>query len=253
MNYKLLNCLLASCVLSYCPYISQASESVIVEIGSGNEDVKRRLSDEDNINNRKQHSENGSVNNVSNQYGNIDDNDDECNSKEDQVSCGWIENIKKQMNSGPRVEYDPHTMWFDYQALFEKTRNAVLEIKDDIKVEHTEFSENDVARKALFGDSNYEQTLQKILSGDINAQCDVLCSSLYDFFYDHEYDFYDIGFYDRNILLKNYMYYLGLIVSLSNNKSFCEEYEKYASYIPNDLNCFRSFNINYKNVMDSLI
>ena len=38
-----------------------------------------------------------------------------------------------------RVEYDPEIMWFDYQSLFDKTRNAVLYIDCNFEIKHTDF------------------------------------------------------------------------------------------------------------------
>ena len=38
-----------------------------------------------------------------------------------------------------RVKYDPEIMWFDYQSLFDKTRNAVLDIDCNFEIKHTDF------------------------------------------------------------------------------------------------------------------
>ena len=44
-----------------------------------------------------------------------------------------------------RVEYDPEIMWFDYQSLFDKTRNAVLDIDCNIEIKHTDFKYDECA------------------------------------------------------------------------------------------------------------
>jgi len=74
------------------------------------------------------------------------------------------------MNNHPmRIEYDPESMWFDYQALFDQTKNWVLHYDspifkklETILVQHTDFEENTLAKKA-FGD--------KINNTLINAAC----------------------------------------------------------------------------------
>ena len=48
------------------------------------------------------------------------------------------------------IIYDPEKMWFDYQALFDKTRNRILGLNDNIKVKHTDFKENYLARLVIF-------------------------------------------------------------------------------------------------------
>ena len=41
-------------------------------------------------------------------------------------------------------------MWFYYQELFDKTRNRILGLNDNIKVKHTDFKENQLARLVIF-------------------------------------------------------------------------------------------------------
>ena len=58
--------------------------------------------------------------------------------------------VKKILNTEPRVEYDMLEMWFDYQALFDKVKCKILEVDNDIEVEHVDFSECDNIRNILF-------------------------------------------------------------------------------------------------------
>ena len=44
-----------------------------------------------------------------------------------------------------RVEYDPEIMWFDYQSLFDKTRNTVLDIDCNIEIKHIDFKDDECA------------------------------------------------------------------------------------------------------------
>ena len=61
-------------------------------------------------------------------------------------------------------------MWFDYQNLFEKARNKVLNIPDNIIVEHEDFEKNFIARHALFFSDNIDTNLlEKLLDGDLES------------------------------------------------------------------------------------
>jgi len=53
-----------------------------------------------------------------------------------------------KLNDKTRVEYDPEIMWFDYQTFFDKTKNAVLDINYNIKINHTNFKHNKCASNA---------------------------------------------------------------------------------------------------------
>ncbi|MBR1944286.1 MAG: hypothetical protein IJ848_02315 [Alphaproteobacteria bacterium] len=246
MNYKLLNCLLASCILSYCSNTAQASDC-IKRSGSagtlvGNKSINDNIM---KVSASPQYSSNSTKNSIDSSS---NDNDDEGDIEEDQVLydySGLIDTMRQQMNSGLKVKYSPFTMWFDYQSLFEKTRNTVLEIKDDIKVEHTEFSENDVAREALFGNSDYENTLNKILCGDIETQQQVM-SNLFSAYCRNKNKF------SGSFMLNNYYYLLGVIAALSKNEFVRNKYIEHAISIPNDFYECNILKINYYNIMSGL-
>ncbi len=89
-----------------------------------------------------------------------DDNCKSINSTEHQTSESSSLNLSKTesassfMNNYPmRIEYDPEIMWFDYQALFDQTKNWVLhndpifKIKEfeTIPVQHTDFEKKTLA------------------------------------------------------------------------------------------------------------
>ena len=53
-------------------------------------------------------------------------------------------------NCTRKVKYNPDIMWFDYQALFDKTRNKVFGKTDNIEVKHVDFTKNTIARNGVF-------------------------------------------------------------------------------------------------------
>ena len=62
-------------------------------------------------------------------------------------------------------------MWFDYEALFKKTKSFVLKQDNNIEVDHTDFNKDLVARDCLCdGIQNYDYYINNILNGDINIQ-----------------------------------------------------------------------------------
>ena len=61
------------------------------------------------------------------------------------------QDIQKMVDNCTRkVQYNPEKMWFDYQALFDKTRNKILGKTDNIKVKYTDFDKNIIAKQAIF-------------------------------------------------------------------------------------------------------
>ena len=80
-----------------------------------------------------------------------------------------------------RVEYDPEIMWFDYQSLFDKTRNTVLDIDCNIEIKHTDFKYDECAANAT-GIKKNSELLQSILSGSIDSVCEVV-NKIFDLLY----------------------------------------------------------------------
>ena len=74
-------------------------------------------------------------------------------------------------NCTRQVYYNPEKMWFDYQALFDKTKNKVLGKIDNIKVKHTDFDKNVIAREAMFYNDKVDiNLLNEVSDGDLNSQ-----------------------------------------------------------------------------------
>ena len=78
-------------------------------------------------------------------------------------------------NCTRKVKYNPDIMWFDYQALFDKTRNKVFGKTDNIEVKHVDFTKNTIARNGVF--DSYEidtNMLNKALEGDLKSQINMV-------------------------------------------------------------------------------
>ena len=74
-----------------------------------------------------------------------------------------IKSIKYILNAGK------NKMWFDYEALFKKTKSFVLKQDINIEVDHTDFDNDIVARDCLSdGKENYAYYINNILNGDIS-------------------------------------------------------------------------------------
>ena len=100
----------------------------------------------------------------------MEGSDDDCksiNSTEHQTSessslnLSRTESASNVMNHHPiRIEYEPESMWFDYQALFDQTKiwvlhnDPIFKIKEfeTIPVQHIDFEKNTLAKEVLFGD-----------------------------------------------------------------------------------------------------
>ncbi len=77
-------------------------------------------------------------------------------------------------NKEKKVPYDPNIMWFDYQALYDKTKSIVLEENTNIKVEHTDFETNTLARTVLGIENKNCLVIVDTLSGVDAAQMSLL-------------------------------------------------------------------------------
>ena len=78
-------------------------------------------------------------------------------------------------NCTRKVKYNPDIMWFDYQALFDKTRNKVFGKTDNIEVKHVDFTKNTIARNGVFeSDEIVTNMLNKALEGDLKNQINMV-------------------------------------------------------------------------------
>ena len=133
-------------------------------------------------------------------------------------------------NHNIRIEYDSENMWFDYQALFDKTRNRILGLNDDIKVRHTDFKENQLARLNLFREDSehfdiINEQLIRLINGDILSYV-VLISNFHRAFA-FRYDKKSlVTIIQKNLpeIYENYFYFIGIVSSLGNRIIFDDQY-----------------------------
>ena len=167
----------------------------------------------------------------------MEGSDDDCNSinsTEHQTSGSSSLNISRTestnsvMNSHQmRIEYNPENMWFDYQALFDKTRNRILGLNDDIKVRHTDFKANQLARLVVF--SNYDDNLIKdylseIINGDTTGYLTIV--SNFQRAIALRYDGESLVIVENNLptIYLNYFYFVGIVSSLGSRVIFDRQY-----------------------------
>lgn len=152
--------------------------------------------------------------------------------------------VKKILNTSPRIEYDEDEMWFDYQALFDKVKCSILEVDNDIEVEHIDFSECDDYRNILFNE-NYEKQLSEILKGDMDAIQTVTYNFLMKEPWKHD---------EQLELILNYKYLIGIIAPFDQESFAYSEYTGYCfGEIPIDRKERNLFRINYSNIMKPIL
>ena len=155
------------------------------------------------------------------------------------------------MDNGPRVEYEPDKMWFDYQALFDKTKSVVLEQNIDIEVKHTDFHHDDLARNATGIKDNNSRILKEALSGDIDTQSKIL-ENIIDYYANNP------GralYFDGSICDCNYFSLLGIVSSLCNLQDtygFRKQCKEYIGYLPNVLSERNVAKVKYYDIMKLL-
>ena len=142
------------------------------------------------------------------------------------------------------VEYDPMEMWFNYQALFEKTKSFILKKPCDIEIEHTIFQFDKVARDAFFGSDNYADLLQDLLNGNIAILRKLIDNLMYS--YHHAFYCY------KGIIYTNFLYLLGIGAALCDDSFIRYIYNEYADDEPEDLDFDLSKRC-YYNIMMPLI
>ena len=103
-------------------------------------------------------------------------------------------------------------MWFDYQSLFDKTKNVILYINYDIEIKHIDFNCNKLAEKATVIIDNQWKLLKTILSDSIDSIC-ILVRNIYKYDEEQLYSSEDIYFV-ADICTKNYCYLLAIAASL---------------------------------------
>lgn len=121
-------------------------------------------------------------------------------------------------------------------------------IDNDIEVKHTDFSQNDIARTALFGNSEYKDELYKVLNGNIDVQIQIANRVFVSSYKCHNVS-------SSNEMFTNYKFLLCLVAPFDNNGGYRKaEYEEYAlGKIPQDLNCSNLFKVNYHNLVSGMM
>lgn len=236
MNSILVNCLLACCIV-ICGNITNAAEDCIDDLCLCLKKTNDSINDNNEQNIEKK---------MSNEYNSDESNNIYSILNEDEKKVFSDCCIKLVLNNNPKVEYNPDEMWFDYQALFDKTKLAILGIDNDIEVKHTDFSQNDIARTALFGNSEYKDKLSEMLSGNIDAQSD----AAYYVFNSYQ-DERDVWL--ANDMIVNYKYLISVVASLSNDYYATTNYVKYTGTSSFKNNKYNLFAIDYYNVVNKIM
>ena len=126
------------------------------------------------------------------------------------------------------VEYNPKKMWFDYNALFNKTKNKIIGKNDSIKVKCVDFNKNTVARNVVFGLNQKcdNKLLEGVLHGDNKYQYLILNNMLDYINFELRRPGNDI---EENVI-DNYKYLLSIVVTFGEYSSLLQkEYFNFAS------------------------
>ena len=146
-------------------------------------------------------------------------------------------NNNRRDNNIRRVKYNPDKMWFDYQALFDQSKNWVLHYDLNfrtqeflkIPVNHTNFETNNLARKALFKDKKNDELINDVCAGFPPAIGEILnnLSEYHDKFRDN------ISQEDYSTLLYNFKFLLAIRVQFSygNNNGYYKLYSNIAGLL----------------------
>ena len=133
------------------------------------------------------------------------------------------------------VAYDPIKMWFDYNALFNQTKNKIIGNKDSIEVKCADFNKNTIARDVVFGNNQKcdNKLLERVLDGDIKSQCLIL-NNMLDYL---NFEFCRKDNYIEQGAIDNYKYLLSIVVTFGEYSSLLQkEYFEFADdewkYIP---------------------
>lgn len=146
-------------------------------------------------------------------------------------------NNNRRDNNIRRIKYNPNKMWFDYQALFDQSKNWVLHYDLSfrtqeflkIPVNHTIFETNNLARKALFKDKKNDELINDVCAGFPPAIGEILdnLSEYHDKFRDK------ISQEDYSTLLYNFKFLLAIRVQFSygNNNGYYKLYSNIAGLL----------------------
>ena len=157
------------------------------------------------------------------------------------------------INEEKKVIYEPDKMWFDYQSLFDKTRNAILEQDDEIKVKNN-VDKNELAKKVLsFEDNDF--IIGEALDGKTWAQSELMdCIEKY---VEQNYSRNEEVPNDKQYIEieYNYRHLLGIVASLAQigDEIAKKRYLALVKYIPADFHYCDISDINYFNIMHPIL
>ena len=154
---------------------------------------------------------------------------------------------------GKKVDYKPDRMWFDYQALFDKTRNNILEIEDEIEVENNA-SKNELAKK-IMSFENSDFIVEQALLGETWAQDEIM--NHIESYVSNNYPRNESALLDKNYceIDYNYKHLLGIVASLSQigNEIAKKRYFAIVKYIPVDFYIYDIMDLSFSNIMDPIL
>ena len=129
--------------------------------------------------------------------------------------------IKKMVdNCSRKVIYNKKYMWFDYQALFDKTRNKLLGKTDNIEVNYVDFEENPIAKEAIFNSDEIDTSLLKnVLNGDLDS-IEKIDPIIFQYYWCKKDELSDK---DQEIVYINHLYFLTIKIALC-------EYDEHTYY-----------------------
>ena len=264
LNRKFINKLLTITILSICSSVVNASDNSlpivklrddfviskvndfsIVDSNSNNSTIDSNKNSKDNSPEIKKLDNTNEINNNQIEeiilYGNIKNN-----SKNDSKNI-INENITKE------VKYDPDKMWFDYQKLFNKTRNVILGRDDTTKVE-CNINKNEFVKEVLScEDSDF--IIKQATDGETWAQDEIM---------DCIENYVESGSLKKESVLGNklyneinynYRYLLGIVASLERigNEVAKKRYLALVKYIPVDFYFDDISDISFFNIMHPIL
>ncbi len=126
-----------------------------------------------------------------------------------------------EINDGNhKVIYDEDIMWFDYQALFDKTMSRILNGTNNNKVQCTDFDNNELARNVMLLDGKCDTSLiDNVLSGNVESQYKIMQNCANYLFGEYRIrNGINIDEEQEHIIALNYRYLVGILTLLAGDK-----------------------------------
>ena len=245
LNKNFVNKLLTIAILSICNNYINASDNSVPVVKLRDNFLIKKVNDFSVIDNISNNSTSGSDKNSRNGSPEMAKQ----NKLNEVEQINLYEKKDNSENNKGTVKYNPNEMWFDYQALFDNTKNTMLE-KSDTKtnyVRHTNFNANKIALHALFNSDEFNDgLLDSAMSGNIFSQYMLL-----DHFTDYVRGIYSYdeleSLSDEQLRLVglNYNWFIEILLSLGDNtnKKIVRNCIQLIQEYPVDESISRSLNI----------